>query len=107
AEDRAPRPGGLEAVHEADVRAADGAAVDVVCGGEGLGQPGGAGRTEAGVGVVLDLVDDQVNQGVAPDVVVAGKAPAVGVLVGAALGFDLSVQASDAQFGRDLVVGRD
>src|SRR5262245_12779086 len=104
---RRPIESGSELVDEADVHAADGAAVDVVRGSECFREAGGAGRAEAGVGIVPDLVDDRVDDGVAPDVVVAGDAPAVGVLLVAGFRPDLPVEAADAQLRRDLVVGGD
>src|SRR4029077_3496238 len=105
AEGRAPRACGLELVDEADVNAADVAAVDVVCGGKRLGQTRGAGRTEAGVRFVADLVDDRIQHGVLEDIVVGGEAPAVGVLVVASLRHDAPVQAAQAQLLGDLVLG--
>src|SRR5437867_1714456 len=87
------------------MHAFDVTAIDVPGRGEGLAQPGRAGRAETRIGIVVDALDREVHDGVAKDVVVRPNVPALGVLASTRGVPDLAVQRTHAQFLRHDVIG--
>src|SRR5882672_6670470 len=99
--------GASEPVQGADRPHADRPAVDVVGGGEVLGQGRRAVRAEPRVGIVGYRIPQAVNRELLGDVPEGAEGPAVRVLAAAGVVPDFSVERTDTHRRSDVVVGRD
>src|SRR2546421_2859606 len=101
---RVPLRHSSEFVYKADVRTANPLAVDVGRGGKGLRQTRRTGRSEAGVGLIFQLVGESVQGGVPEDVPEAADRPAGRILAGSGVVSETPIQAADPYFRSQLVV---